>query len=54
MGNSFVEAMAARLPVIATQEGGIADFLFDATRNPEQPTTGWVVDANALSKLQRR
>src|SRR3989344_1758028 len=30
MGNSFIEAMAAELPVIATQEGGIADFLFDA------------------------
>ena len=29
MGNSFIEAMAAGLPVIATQEGGIADFLFD-------------------------
>ncbi len=47
MGNSFVEAMAARLPVIATQEGGIADFLFDAKRNPTVPTTGWAVDANA-------
>ncbi|MBI5458031.1 glycosyltransferase family 4 protein [Candidatus Kaiserbacteria bacterium] len=29
MGNSFVEAFAAGLPVIGTQEGGIADFLFD-------------------------
>lgn len=29
MGNSFIEAMAARLPVVATREGGIADFLFD-------------------------
>ncbi|MEK9160525.1 MAG: glycosyltransferase [Patescibacteria group bacterium] len=46
MGNSFVEAMAAGLPVIATQEGGIADFLFDAVRNPDRPTTGWAVDAN--------
>lgn len=27
MGNSFVEAMAAGLPVIATQEGGLADFI---------------------------
>ena len=43
MGNSFVEAMAVGVPVIATQEGGIADFLFDATRNPEKPTTGWAV-----------
>lgn len=46
MGNSFVEAMAAGLPVIATQEGGIADFLFDETRNPDQGTTGWAVDVN--------
>lgn len=44
MGNSFVEAMAAELPVIATQEGGIADFLFDAKRNPDKQTTGWAVD----------
>lgn len=28
-GNSFIEAMAARLPVIATRVGGIADFLED-------------------------
>jgi glycosyltransferase involved in cell wall biosynthesis len=27
MGNSFVEAMAAGLPVIATQEGGLKDFI---------------------------
>jgi len=27
MGNSFVEAMAAGLPVIATREGGLADFI---------------------------
>lgn len=43
MGNSFVEAMAAELPVIATQEGGIADLLFDEKKNPDKPTTGWAV-----------
>jgi len=43
-GNSFVEAMIVGLPVIATQEGGIADFLFDAKRNLDKETTGWAVD----------
>jgi glycosyltransferase involved in cell wall biosynthesis len=51
MGNSFVEAMAAGIPVIATQEGGIADFLYDAKRNPELPTTGWAVDADSPAQL---
>ncbi len=44
MGNSFIEAMAAGLPVIATQEGGIADFLFDSERNPDKEPTGWAVN----------
>jgi glycosyltransferase involved in cell wall biosynthesis len=51
MGNSFFEAMAAGLPVIATQEGGIADFLFDAKRNPEKETTGWAVDKNSPEQI---
>ena len=51
MGNSFVEAMVARLPVIATQEGGIADFLYDAKRNPDKGTTGWAVDAHAPQQI---
>lgn len=46
MGNSFVEAMAAELPVIATQEGGIADFLFDAIQNPDEVPTGYAVQKN--------
>src|SRR3989344_2420771 len=51
MGNSFVEAMAAGLPVIATQEGGIADFLFDAKKNPDKPTTGWAVDKDSPEQI---
>lgn len=51
MGNSFIEAMAAELPVIATQEGGIADFLFDAKRDPDKPTTGWAVDADSPEQI---
>jgi glycosyltransferase involved in cell wall biosynthesis len=51
MGNSFIEAMAAGLPVIATQEGGIADFLFDAKRNLDKPTTGWAVDKDSPEQI---
>lgn len=51
MGNSFIEAMAAGLPVIATQEGGITDFLFDAKRNPDKETTGWAVDKNSPEQI---
>src|SRR3989344_1778750 len=34
MGNSFIEAIAAALPVIATQEGGLKDFI--------SPEVAWV------------
>lgn len=51
MGNSFVEAMAAELPVIATQEGGIADFLFDKTKNPDKDSTGWAVNKDTPEQI---
>ncbi|MDD2657720.1 MAG: glycosyltransferase family 4 protein [Candidatus Pacebacteria bacterium] len=50
-GIVFVEAMAAELPVIATQEGGIADFLYDAKRNPDRETTGWAVDKDSPEQI---
>ena len=51
MGNSFVEAMAAGLPVIATQEGGLSDFLFDEIKNPDKPMTGWAVDRDSPEQI---
>ena len=41
-GNSFIEAMAARLPVVATRVGGIADFLEDPSNSSGQVATGYV------------
>lgn len=51
MGNSFVEAFAAGIPVIATQEGGLSDFLFDQRRNPDRLSTGWAVDKNSPDQI---
>ncbi len=51
MGNSFVEAMAASIPVIATQEGGLSDFIFDKERNPHKPATAWAVDKDAPEQI---
>ncbi len=52
-GSSFVEAFAAEIPVIATQEGGIADFLFDPERNPDKPSTGRAVDTRDPEGIAR-
>ncbi len=51
MGLSFIEAMAAGLPVIATQTGGLSELVFDAERNPDVPTTGWAVDPDAPDQI---
>jgi glycosyltransferase involved in cell wall biosynthesis len=51
MGSSFIEAMAAGLPVIATQEGGLSDIIFDEKRNPGVPITGWAVDRDSPEQI---
>jgi glycosyltransferase involved in cell wall biosynthesis len=50
-GIAFLSTMVSGLPMIATQEGGLADFIFDAKRNPDKPTTGWAVDAESPEQI---
>lgn len=51
-GISFLSTMSSGMPVITTQEGGIADFLFDRVRNPDKPTTGWAVDVDSPEQIR--
>ncbi len=54
MGNSFIEAMAAGLPVIATPVGGIVDFLFDPEKNPELLPTGLYAEVRNPQSIARQ
>lgn len=44
LGNAFLSAMASRLPVVATREGGLADFMEDSK-------TGWVVEKDSPEQI---
>lgn len=54
MGNAFIEAFAAGIPVIGTQEGGIADFLFDPDKNHDKSPTGLAVSPDSPKEIARQ
>jgi glycosyltransferase involved in cell wall biosynthesis len=51
LGHALLSAMASRLPVIATQEGGLAEFIFDAQKNPDKDATAWAVDKDSPEQI---
>lgn len=52
-GISLLSTMASGLPFVATQVGGIADFLFDQKRNPSMAPTGWAVDVDSPEQIAK-
>ena len=48
---SSLSAMAGRLPLIATQAGGLVDYVWDAKHNPDKPETAWVVDPDSPEQI---
>ena len=53
LGLTLLSAMAARVPVVTTQVGGLADYIFDETRNPDKPTTAWAVDPDSPEQIAK-
>ena len=43
LGNTFLSAMASRIPVVATREGGLAEFVFSGKESGALGQTAWVV-----------
>lgn len=48
---SSLSAMAGRLPLISTQEGGLSEYVFDEKKNPGKETTAWVVDKDSPEQI---
>lgn len=51
LGNAFISALASRLPLVATQVGGMADYVFDEAHNPDREPTAWVVDPDSPDQI---
>jgi len=54
LGNAFISALASRLPLIATQVGGMADYVFDEKHNPDKEPTAWVIDPDSPDQIAEK
>lgn len=54
LGNAFISALASRLPLVATQVGGMADYVFDEEHNPDKEPTAWVIDPDSPDQIAEK
>lgn len=54
LGNAFISALASRLPLVATQVGGMADYVFDEAHNPNMEPTAWVIDTDSPDQIAEK
>lgn len=54
LGNAFISALASRLPLVATQVGGMADYVFDEKHNPDKKPTAWVVSPDSPDQIAEK
>lgn len=52
LGNAFLSAMASKLPVVTTQEGGLAEFVY-GEHDPKHAQTAWVVQKDSSEDIVR-
>lgn len=59
MGNSFVEAMSMKMPVVATTEGGLSDFIFEGKtafvvpKNDPQAIVEAILRIDSLGEIEK-
>ena len=54
LGNAFISALASKIPLIATQAGGMADYVFDEKHNPDKEPTAWIVDPDSPEQIAEK
>lgn len=54
LGNAGLSALASHIPLVATREGGLAEYVFDTVYTPEVEQTAWVVDKDSPEQIADR